>query len=100
MGGVTSSQQKMGRQLSRSLNELRAGVQGWLDKEGSRQRGPRVQGLGAGACRTRRGLGEGEAVCGADHSVWESREEFRDTVMWAAGGGQRLQRQPFSNSLR
>ena len=46
-----------------------------------------MQGLWAGACRTRRGVAEGEVVCGADHSVRESREESRDTVMWAAGRG-------------
>ena len=46
-----------------------------------------MQDLRVGACRTRRGVEEQEAVCGAEHSVQESREESRDTVMWTAGGG-------------
>ena len=37
---LTSSGQKMGRQLSRGLNELRAGVQEGLGEERCRQRGP------------------------------------------------------------
>ena len=82
-----SSGQKMGRQLSRGLNELKAGVQERLDEERSRQRGARVQDLRAGDCRTQLGVEEQEEVCGAEHSVQENREESRDTVMWTAGEG-------------